>query len=235
MLELVDVHAGYGKIRVLRGIHLKVERGEIVSLIGANGAGKSTLLKVISGLLAATKGRVLFLGQDIAGSKPNEVVRAGISHVPEGRQIFAGLTVRQNLLLGAYVHRTRKSDLETLYSTVFDLFPILQQRFSGRAGALSGGEQQMLAIARAIMSQPKLLLLDEPSLGLAPLVVKHILDIIKGLRSRGIPVLLVEQNVAAALKVADRAYIIETGTISGQGTAQALLENNKVQKKYLGM
>ncbi|MGB6068709.1 MAG: ABC transporter ATP-binding protein [Desulfomonilaceae bacterium] len=235
MLELLDVHAGYGRGHILKGIHLNIEQGEIVSLIGANGAGKSTLLKVISGLLAPMRGSVVFLGKDIARNRPNEIVKAGISHVPEGRQIFAGLTVRQNLLLGAYVHGCRKSDLEKLYPTVFDLFPILRRRFSGKAGALSGGEQQMLAIARALMSQPKLLLLDEPSLGLAPLVVNHIMDIIKGLRTKGTPILLVEQNVAAALKVADRAYIMETGMITGQGKARTLLENDEVQKKYLGM
>ena len=235
MLELLDIHAGYGEIQVLKGVNLKIEQGEVVSLIGANGAGKSTLLKLVSGLIAPTKGSVAFMGQEIAGRKPDEIVKAGISHVPEGRQIFAGLTVRQNLLLGAYVHGSKKSDLEKLYPTVFDLFPILKTRFSGKAGALSGGEQQMLAIARALMSQPKLLLLDEPSLGLAPLVVNQIMDIVRDLRSKNIPILLVEQNVAAALQVADRAYIMETGMITGQGKALELLENDEVQKKYLGM
>jgi branched-chain amino acid transport system ATP-binding protein len=235
MLELLDIHAGYGQIQVLKGVNLKIEQGEVVSLIGANGAGKSTLLKLVSGLIAPTEGSVAFMGQEIAGRKPDEIVKAGISHVPEGRQIFAGLTVRQNLLLGAYVHGSKKSDLETLYPTVFDLFPILKTRFSGKAGALSGGEQQMLAIARALMSQPKLLLLDEPSLGLAPLVVNQIMDIVRDLRSKSIPILLVEQNVAAALQVADRAYIMETGMITGQGKALELLENDEVQKKYLGM
>jgi branched-chain amino acid transport system ATP-binding protein len=224
MLELLDIHAGYGEIQVLKGVNLKIEQGEVVSLIGANGAGKSTLLKLVSGLIAPTHGSVTFMGQEIAGGKPDEIVKAGISHVPEGRQIFAGLTVRQNLLLGAYVHGSKKSDLEKLYPTVFDLFPILKTRFSGKAGALSGGEQQMLAIARALMSQPKLLLLDEPSLGLAPIVVNQIMNIV-----------LVEQNVAAALQVADRAYIMETGMITGQGNALELLENDEVQKKYLGM
>ncbi len=235
MLELVDIHAGYGEIHILKGINLKIEQGEVVSLIGANGAGKSTILKVVSGLLAPMKGSVIFLGQEIARKKPDEIVKAGISHVPEGRQIFAGLTVRQNLLLGAYVHGPKKSDLEKLYPTIFDLFPVLRQRFSGKAGALSGGEQQMLAIGRALMSQPKLLLLDEPSLGLAPLLVDQIMDIVGDLRSKGIPILLVEQNVEAALKVADRAYIMETGMITGHGKAQELLENDEVQKKYLGM
>jgi branched-chain amino acid transport system ATP-binding protein len=235
MLELLDIHAGYGAIHILKGVSLKIEQGEVVSLIGANGAGKSTLLKVISGLLAPVKGSMIFEGQEIAGKRPDVIVMAGISHVPEGRQIFAGLTVRQNLLLGAYVHGSRKSDLEKLYPMVFDLFPILENRFSGKAGALSGGEQQMLAIARGLMSQPKLLLLDEPSLGLAPLVVNQIMDIVRDLRSKGIPILLVEQNVAAALQVADRAYIMETGVITGHGKALELLENDEVQKKYLGM
>ena len=235
MLELLDIHAGYGAIHILKGVSLKIEQGEVVSLIGANGAGKSTLLKVVSGLLAPMKGSMVFQGQEIAGKRPDEIVMAGISHVPEGRQIFAGLTVRQNLLLGAYVHGSKKSDLEKLYPMVFDLFPILEKRFSGKAGALSGGEQQMLAIARGLMSQPKLLLLDEPSLGLAPLVVNQIMDIVRDLRSKGIPILLVEQNVAAALQVADRAYIMETGMITGHGKALELLENDEVQKKYLGM
>jgi branched-chain amino acid transport system ATP-binding protein len=207
----------------------------VLALIGANGAGKSTLLKVISGLVAPTNGHVLFLGNEIGGKRPDEIVKTGISHVPEGRQIFASLTVRQNLLLGAYVHGCKKSDLERLYPVVFNLFPILNRRFSGKAGALSGGEQQMLAIARALMSEPKLLLLDEPSLGLAPLVVNQIMDVVRDLRSKGIPILLVEQNVAAALKVADRAYIMETGMITAQGKAQTLLESDEVQKKYLGM
>jgi branched-chain amino acid transport system ATP-binding protein len=235
MLELLDLHAGYGGIHILKGVNLKIEKGEVVSLIGANGAGKSTLLKVVSGLLAPMKGSVLFLGQEITRKKPDEIVQAGISHVPEGRQIFVGLTVRQNLLLGAYVHGCKKSDLEKLYPMIFELFPILMQRFSGKAGALSGGEQQMLAIARALMSQPKLLLLDEPSLGLAPLLVNQIMDIVRDLRSKGIPILLVEQNVEAALKVADRAYIMETGMITGEGDALTLLENDEVQKRYLGM
>ncbi len=235
MLELLDIHAGYGEIHILKGVNLKVEQGEVVSLIGANGAGKSTLLKVVSGLLAPLKGSIVFLGWEIARKRPDEIVIAGISHVPEGRQIFAGLTVRQNLLLGAYVHGSKKSDLDQLYPMVFDLFPILEKRFFGKAGSLSGGEQQMLAIARGLMSQPKLLLLDEPSLGLAPLVVNQIMDIVRDLRSKKIPILLVEQNVAAALQVADRAYIMETGMITGHGKALELLENDEVQKKYLGM
>ncbi len=235
MLELRDIHAGYGDIHVLKGVDLKIEKGEVVSLIGANGAGKSTLLKVISGLIAPLKGSILFVGQEIARKKPDEIVKAGISHVPEGRQIFAGLSVRQNLLLGAYVHGSKKPDLEKLYPVVFDLFPILKTRFLGKAGALSGGEQQMLAMARALMSQPKLLLLDEPSLGLAPLVVSQIMTIVTDLKSKGIPILLVEQNVAVALTVADRAYIMETGEITGHGKALELLENDQVQKKYLGI
>lgn len=235
MLELVDIHAGYGKVRVLHAIHLHLEQGEVLSLIGANGAGKSSLLKMISGLLPPSQGSVLFLGQEMAKRRPDEIVKAGIGHVPEGRQIFAGLTVRQNLLLGTYVHGPKKSELEGLYASVLSLFPILRKRFSGKAGTLSGGEQQMLAIGRALMSAPKLLLLDEPSMGLAPIVVQQIMGIVGELRSKGIPILLVEQNMTAALKVADRAYILETGRITGHGKARTLLENHDVRKKYLGM
>jgi branched-chain amino acid transport system ATP-binding protein len=206
-----------------------------VCLVGANGAGKSTLLKVISGLIVPSSGRITFRGQELVRKRPNEIVSAGISHVPEGRQIFSSLTVQQNLLLGAYVHRPNKAELEKLYEAVFELFPILKKRFSGKAGSLSGGEQQMLAMARGLMSRPKLLLLDEPSLGLAPLLVNQILDIVKDLRSKGIPILLVEQNVAAALKIADRAYILETGSIVGRGDTQTLLGDDDVRRRYLGM
>ncbi len=167
--------------------------------------------------------------------KADEVVRAGISHVPEGRQIFATLTVQQNLLLGAYAHGCKRAELDKLYQSAFDLFPILKQRFLGKAGSLSGGEQQMLAIARGLMSRPKLLLLDEPSLGLAPLVVNNIFGVVNDLRAHDIPILLVEQNVKAALKVADRAYIMETGRIVKQGSAEALLGDDEVRKRYLGM
>ena len=235
MLKMTDISAGYGRVSVLKGINLEVGEREVVCLVGANGAGKSTLLKTISSLVVPSAGSILFMGREITGKRPEEIVRAGIGHVPEGRQIFASLTVEQNLILGAYVHGSKKAHLEKLYSLVFDLFPILKKRFAGRAGSLSGGEQQMLAMARGLMSEPKLLLLDEPSLGLAPLVVNNILEIVKDLRNRGIPILLVEQNVTAALKIADRAYIIETGRIAGQGRAGDLLGDDEVRKRYLGM
>jgi branched-chain amino acid transport system ATP-binding protein len=235
MLEISDIHAGYGRVEVLKGISVEIGEGEVVCLLGANGAGKSTLLKVISGIIESEKGSVFFAGKDMTRKKPNEIVKAGISHVPEGRQIFAGLTVKQNLLLGAYVHGCKKADTERLYPDIFELFPILKQRFLAGAGSLSGGEQQMLAIGRALMAQPKLLLLDEPSLGLAPLVVNQILDIVRDLRSKGIPILLVEQNAAAALKVADRAYVIETGRIMSQGNVDVLLGNDEIRRRYLGM
>jgi branched-chain amino acid transport system ATP-binding protein len=235
MLKMSDISAGYGRVSVLKGINLEVGEKEVVCLVGANGAGKSTLLKTISGLIIPSVGSILFMDREITGKRAEEIVRAGIGHVPEGRQIFASLTVEQNLILGAYVHGSKKAHLEKLYSLVFDLFPILKKRFSGRAGSLSGGEQQMLAMARGLMSEPKLLLLDEPSLGLAPLVVSNILEIVKDLRSRGIPILLVEQNVTAALKIADRAYIMETGRIAGQGRAADLLGDDEVRKRYLGM
>jgi len=207
----------------------------VVCLLGANGAGKSTLLRTISGLMTPSKGVISFLGQEMTRRQPDEIVRAGISHVPEGRQIFATLTVQQNLLLGAYARGTATAELKKLYESMFDLFPILKQRLTRKAGSLSGGEQQMLAIARGLMSQPKLLLLDEPSLGLAPLVANNIFGVVSDLRARGIPVLLVEQNVKAALKISDRAYIMETGKIVKQGGAEALLEDDDVRKRYLGM
>jgi branched-chain amino acid transport system ATP-binding protein len=235
MLRVIDIHAGYGRVEVLKGINLEINEGEVVCLLGANGAGKSTLLKVISGLITPYRGSITFMGDEITRKKPNHIVAVGISHVPEGRQIFASLTVQQNLLLGAYVHGRNKSELEPLYQSMFELFPILKKRFSGKAGSLSGGEQQMLAMARGLMSEPKLLLLDEPSLGLAPLVVNNILSIVTGLRARGTPILLVEQNVGAALKIADRAYVMETGAIVSQGRAEDLLGDDEVRKRYLGM
>ena len=217
------------------GTDLEVKKGEIVCLVGANGAGKSTLLKALSGVLPPTTGRFLFNGQDVTGRKPNQLVRIGLSHVPEGRQIFGSLTVKQNLFLGAYVNPAKKERLDDLLESVFVLFPKLKERLAQKAGTMSGGEQQMLAIGRGLMSQPKLLLLDEPSLGLAPLVVEAILGTIGELRSRGISILLVEQNVNAALHISDRAYVLETGRIVLQGKANDLLENEEVKRCYLGM
>src|SRR5271157_1828503 len=235
MLVVRDIHAEYGRVEVLKGIALEVGEGEVVCLLGANGAGKSTLLKVISGLITPLSGSISFLGQEMTNRKADEIVRAGISRLPEGRQIFASLTVQQNLLLGAYAHGTRRANLQKLYGSMCDLFPILKERLSGKAGSLSGGEQQMLAIARGLMSQPKLLLLDEPSLGLAPLVVRSIFGVVNDLRAHHIPILLVEQNVKAALGIADRAYIMETGKIVKQGKPDALLGDDEVRKRYLGM
>jgi branched-chain amino acid transport system ATP-binding protein len=235
MLKVSDIHAGYGRIEVLKGVSLEAREGEVVCLLGANGAGKSTLLRVVSGLITPAKGSITFMGREITRKKPDDIVREGISHVPEGRQIFFGLTVQQNLLLGAYAHGSKRAELDELYKGVFKLFPILKERFTGKAGSLSGGEQQMLAIARGLMARPKLMLLDEPSLGLAPLLVQNIFNIVRDLRAAGIPVLLVEQNVAAALGIADRAYIMETGKIVSSGVAAELLGDDDVRRRYLGM
>jgi branched-chain amino acid transport system ATP-binding protein len=235
ILSVQNLSAGYGRVQVLKDINLGMGSGEIVCIVGANGAGKSTLLKVISGIIPADQGKLSFDGQDITNKKPDYLVRIGVSHVPEGRQIFGTLTVRQNLILGAYTQRTKKEEMKRRFTFVFNLFPILKTRLTQKAGTMSGGEQQMLSIGRGLMSQPKLLLLDEPSLGLAPLVVRNIFGIIKDLRANGIPILLVEQNVAAALEIADRAYIMETGRIVSQGIAKALLVDDEIRKRYLGM
>lgn len=235
ILRAEAISASYGRIKVLKDINMSVESGEIVCLVGANGAGKSTLLKVISGIVPAVSGKFLFEGQDITNKKPDFIVKAGLSHVPEGRQIFADLTVRQNLLLGSYVHKLPKQEMTRLFESVFELFPILKSRLMQKAGTMSGGEQQMLAIGRGLMSQPKLLLLDEPSLGLAPLVAETILKIIQNLRSTGISILLVEQNVNAVLQISDRAYVMETGSIVAEGKARELMENDEIKKSYLGM
>lgn len=235
ILTVENLAAGYGRVQVLKGIDLSIEAGEIVCLVGANGAGKSTLLKVISGIIPAVNGNVSFAGGDITNAKMDHIVRTGLSHVPEGRQIFGDLTVRQNLILGAYARKTGKEEMERLFSFVFGLFPILEARLTQKAGTMSGGEQQMLAIGRGLMSQPRLLLLDEPSLGLAPLVVELILQVIVDLRSAGISLLLVEQNVNAALQIADRAYVMETGQIVVHGNARELSENDEIKKSYLGM
>lgn len=235
ILKAERLSAGYARIQVLKTIDLEVNKGEIVCLVGANGAGKSTLLKALSGVIPPTTGRFLFNGQDVTGRKPNQLVRIGLSHVPEGRQIFGSLTVKQNLFLGAYVNPAKKERLDDLLESVFVLFPKLKERLAQKAGTMSGGEQQMLAIGRGLMSQPKLLLLDEPSLGLAPLVVEAILGTISELRSRGISILLVEQNVNAALHISDRAYVLETGRIVLQGKANDLLQDEEVKRCYLGM
>jgi branched-chain amino acid transport system ATP-binding protein len=234
MLRVDDLHAAYGDIGVLKGISLEIYPGEIVCLLGANGAGKSTLLKLISGVLHPSRGKVLFQDQEITRYSPHKIVRMGLSHVPEGRQIFSRLTVMQNLLLGGYPRKGKKAEAQELSEFIFNLFPILRERLKQKAGTLSGGEQQMLAISRGLMSRPRLLLLDEPSLGLAPLIVEEIFRVIKDLRSRGISILLVEQNVMGALNIADRGYIMEIGKIATHGKAADMRGNDEVRRRYLG-
>jgi branched-chain amino acid transport system ATP-binding protein len=236
VLELANVHVRYGTIRALQGVSLRVESGELVALIGSNGAGKSTTLRAISGLLRPSDGTIAFEGNDITTAATDRIVALGISHCPEGRRIFGGLTVLENLRLGA-VSRSRAdaaavtADLEM----VFELFPLLKERLGQAGGTLSGGEQQMLAIGRALMSRPRLLLLDEPSLGLAPQMVERIFGTIAELKRQGRTILLVEQNVHQALEVADRAYVMETGRITLDGPADVLRHDPKVEQSYLGV
>ena len=236
MLRVESVTAFYGAIQALRNVSIHVSAGEIATLLGANGAGKTTLMKVISGIHPLTKGRLLFGGQNIAGLPGERILRLGIGQVPEGRQIFAPLTVMDNLTLGAYVRfkREEKNEVFRDLQAIFELFPVLKERQKQRAGTLSGGEQQMVAIGRTLMARPKLLLLDEPSMGLAPRVVTDIFKAIQTLRTRGTTIFLVEQNAKAALKVADRGYIIETGRIILEGETENLLNNKEVQRAYLG-
>ncbi len=235
MLQVRDIDAYYGQIRALEHVNLEVCQGEIVAIIGANGAGKTTLLRTISGLMRPSQGQILFEGQNIAGVPAEEIVSLGISHVPERRQIFATMSVLDNLVLGAF-HRRGESRavIQRDLNFMFDLFPILGQRKYQMAGTLSGGEQQMLAVARGLMSKPRLLLLDEPSLGLAPLIVQEIVRVVCQLRGEGCTILLVEQNARAALKAADRAYVLETGKVAAQGTSAELLADHEVQRAYLG-
>jgi branched-chain amino acid transport system ATP-binding protein len=233
LLELRDVQAGYGPITALHGISLDVGPGEIVTMIGANGAGKSSTLRAISGILKPSAGTIRFAGKPIGGHAANEIVRLGISHSPEGRQVFPRLTVRENLELGAYT-RDDATEIRDDLKTMHEMFPILAERGQQLAGTLSGGEQQMLALARALMSRPKLLLLDEPSLGLAPLIVQKIFAVIRELNARGIAILLVEQNAKQALKLAQRGYVLESGQITCSGPACDLLNDTRVQEAYLG-
>ena len=236
MLKIEDLRAYYDNIPALKGISIEVAEGKVVSIIGANGAGKSTMLKSISGLIRAQEGRILYKGRDIAGMTANKIVALGISQVPEGRQIFGHLTVLDNINLGAYLYykRRNRSEIEERIEYIYALFPILKRRFKQVAGTLSGGEQQMLAIARALMGRPELLLLDEPSMGLAPLIVKEIFSVIKQLNQSGTTILLVEQNAKVALNIADYSCVIETGEIVLEGTAGELLDNPKVKEAYLG-
>jgi branched-chain amino acid transport system ATP-binding protein len=233
MLEVLDLKVSYGAIRALDGVSFSVPAGAVVALLGANGAGKSTALRAVTGLVTPQGGRIVFGGREIQGLKPHEIIRAGLGVVPEGRRIFANLTVYDNLLLGAYFrrdHETLARDLENL----FDTFPRLAERRHQAAGTLSGGEQQMLALGRALMSRPKLLLLDEPSLGLAPLLVKEVFNIITRLHQQGVTILLVEQNAAQALKLAHYAYILETGRIALAGPGSELLAHPRLKEAYLG-
>ncbi len=233
MLEIQDINVYYGAIHAIKGVSLEVNEGEIVTLIGANGAGKSTTLRTISGLLKPKTGAINFLGNDIAGMPANKIVREGISQVPEGRRIFAEMTVMENLELGAFI-RSDKDEVEKDFKMVFGRFPRLEERKFQQAGTLSGGEQQMLAMGRALMSRPKLLLLDEPSMGLAPLLIREIFSIIVDINKAGTTVLLVEQNANMALSIANRAYVLETGRITISGDAKELAASEDIRKAYLG-
>ncbi len=236
MLRLRNVDAGYGTLAVLRRATLHVSQGEIVTLVGANGAGKTTLLRTIAGLVRPRAGEIQFAGEDVTRTRTEAIVAKGCSLVPEGRQVFATMPVRENLLLGAHVQhaRGRRQQIAADLERVYGLFPVLRNRDGQLAGTLSGGEQQMLAIGRALMARPKLMMLDEPSMGLAPLVMKDIFGIVARIREEGTTVLLVEQNARSALRIADRGYVLETGRIVLQGTAEELLANRDVQRAYLG-
>jgi branched-chain amino acid transport system ATP-binding protein len=233
LLEVEDLHVHYGAIHALKGVSLAAEEGGIVTLVGANGAGKSTTLRAISGLIKPSAGSIRFRGKSLVGVKPHEIVREGVSHVPEGRIVFANLTVLDNLEMGAYLRKDRAAYAEDL-KRVFRLFPRLDERRRQAAGTLSGGEQQMLAIGRALMAKPTLLLMDEPSLGLAPILVREIFSVIREIRSQGTTIVLVEQNARLALATADRGYVLETGSVRMSDRAQALLESPFVQAAYLG-
>ena len=231
ILSIKDLKVSYGGIEAVKGISFDVRQGEIVTLIGANGAGKSSTLRAISGLVKPSGGSISFEGQDITGKNPTDIVKQGVTLVPEGRRIFADLTVLENLRIGAYLrHDDLKDDIEWVYS----LFPRLKERSWQAAGTLSGGEQQMLAVGRALMSRPKLIMMDEPSLGLAPIVVRGIFDIIREINKRGTTILLIEQNANMALQTADTGYVMETGRITLTGTGEELLKNEAVQAAYLG-
>ncbi len=238
MLTIENIYIDYGEIKAVEGVSLQVQEGEIVSLLGANGAGKSTILRVVSGLHVPKEGNITFQDRDITRLAPQNIVKLGISHVPEGRQIFSGLTVRENLELGAYTYyydRSRRDHFRQALAQVFELFPRLMERQKQLGGTLSGGEQQMLAVGRALMSLPKILLLDEPTMGLAPMLVQEILDTVRLFPERGVSALLVEQNVSAALRIADRGYVMKDGKIVLMGTSGELLSNESVKEAYLGI
>lgn len=233
MLEVKDLEVYYGVIQAIKGVSFEVNQGEVIALIGANGAGKTTILHTITGLLTPKSGSVLFEGKDITKIPSHKIVSMGMAHVPEGRRVFSNLTVLQNLKLGAYTRKDKKEIEETL-QMVYRRFPRLEERKNQVAGTLSGGEQQMLAMGRALMSHPKIILMDEPSMGLSPIFVNEIFDIIKEVSESGTTVLLVEQNAKKALSIADRAYVLETGNIALEGKASDLLNNDSVKKAYLG-
>lgn len=232
MLKVDDINVYYGSIHAIKGISFEVKQGEIVTLIGANGAGKSTILKTVSGLLRSKTGSINFLNKNISSVAPHKIVKQGLAHVPEGRRIFLQMSVEENLEMGAFTQGGKgvDEDLERVY----EQFPRLKERRKQTAGTLSGGEQQMLAMGRALMSRPKLLMLDEPSMGLAPILVEQIFEIIKSLHDAGTTILLVEQNAQMALSVADRAYVLETGTITLSGTGEELIRSDEIRKAYLG-
>ena len=233
MLEVKNLSVHYGMIQAVRNVNFKVNEGEIVSLIGANGAGKSTILKTLSGLIHPSEGEIVYLGENIASTSAKKIVEKGLVQVPEGRHVFPGLTVKENLELGAFL-RKDKEEIQKDMEAVFERFPILKERKDQDAQTLSGGEQQMLAMGRALMSRPKLLLLDEPSMGLAPIFIREIFKIIQEIQKTGTTVLLIEQNAKMALSISNRAYVLETGSVVLSGTGQELLESDKIQKAYLG-
>ena len=233
MLEVKNLSVHYGMIQAVRNVNFKVNEGEIVSLIGANGAGKSTILKTLSGLIHPSEGEILYLGENIASTSAKKIVEKGLVQVPEGRHVFPGLTVKENLELVAFL-RKDKEEIQKDMEAVFERFPILKERKDQDAQTLSGGEQQMLAMGRALMSRPKLLLLDEPSMGLAPIFIREIFKIIQEIQKTGTTVLLIEQNAKMALSISNRAYVLETGSVVLSGTGQELLESDEIQKAYLG-
>lgn len=233
MLEIKDLEVYYGVIQAIKGISFEVNEGEVIALIGANGAGKTTILHTVTGLLEARRGNVVFEGKDITKVPAHKIVSMGMAHVPEGRRVFANLTVLQNLRMGAYT-RKDKDEIEETLKTIYKRFPRLEERQNQMAGTLSGGEQQMLAMGRALMSHPKIILMDEPSMGLSPIFVNEIFDIIKSVSASGTTVLLVEQNAKKALSIADRAYVLETGKFVLEGNAEELLHNDSIKKAYLG-
>ncbi len=234
MLAVKGINVYYGSIHAIRDVSFHVDEGEIVTLIGANGAGKTTTMHAISGLLKPKSGEIVYCGQTISRMEAHKIIRLGLAQVPEGRRVFSGLTVQQNLQMGAYTRRDGKDAIQADFDMVYDLLPRLKERRSQAAGTLSGGEQQMLAIGRALMCRPKMLLLDEPSMGLSPLLVKEIFKIIRDVNRNGVTVLLVEQNAKMALEIANRAYVLETGTIKMEGEATELANNIEVRKAYLG-